>query len=84
MKGIYQYKVTYRPRKNPVNPSDYMSRYAVERIPPNLKDNVFVKEAEQYVTFIENYVLPKAKLTEEVKKVTLEDDTLQKMIEKCP
>jgi len=38
MQGKYEYKVTYRPRKNPENPADYMFRYALERILPNTLD----------------------------------------------
>jgi len=80
LQGRYEYKVTYRPGKNPENPADYMSRYAVEPIPPNAK-NSRSAEAEQYVNFIENYAIPKALSTEEVKKATLEDGMLQNVIE---
>ncbi|KAI0210788.1 hypothetical protein LSAT2_004428 [Lamellibrachia satsuma] len=81
MQDKYDYKVTYRPGKNPENPADYMSRYMVERTRPNAEDSRSAKEAEQYVNFIENHAIPKAVSAEEVKKATLEDNTLKKVIE---
>ena len=81
MQDKYDYKVTYRPGKNPENPADYMSRYMVERTRPNAEDSRSAKEAEQYVNVIENHAIPKAMSAEEVKKATLEDNTLKKVIE---
>ena len=40
-----------------------------------------MNEAEQYVNFIENYAIPKAMSTEEVRKANFKDDMLQKVIE---
>jgi len=40
-----------------------------------------VKEAEQYINFIENFAIPKAISSEEVRKETLEDGMLQMVIE---
>ena len=65
MQGRYEYISTWEE-----------SRYAVEPIPPNPKDSRST-DAEQYVNFIENYAIPKALSTEEVRKATLEDDMLQ-------
>ena len=81
MQDKYDYKVIYRPGKNPENPADYMSRYMVERTRPNAEDSRSAKEAERYVNFIENHAIPKAMSAEEVKKATLEDNTLKKVIE---
>ena len=55
-----------------------MSRYMAES---SAKVSNPAREAEQYVNFIESHAIPKAMSAADVKKTTLEDDTLQRVIE---
>ena len=78
MQDRYDYKVIYRPGKNPENPADYLSRHAIM---PSSKASKEARDTEQYVNFIEKNALPKALSADEVKIATLEDATLQKVID---
>ena len=78
MQDRYDYKVIYRPGKNPENPADYLSRHAIM---PSSKASKEARDTEQYVNFIEKNALPQALSADEVKIATLEDATLQKVID---
>ena len=78
MQDRYDYRVTYRPDKNPENPADYMSRYMAES---SAEVSNPAREAEQYVNFIEIHAILEAMSATNVKKAILEDDTLQRVIE---
>ena len=66
--------MTYRPVKNPDKPIDYIPRYMAES---SVEVSNPPREAEKYVNFIESHAIPKAMSAADVKKATLEDDTLQ-------
>ena len=77
MQDRYDYKVIYRPGKNPENPADYLSSDAVL---PSSKASKAAIEAEQYVNLIEMNAIPKALSVAQVKNATMEDATLQAAI----
>ncbi|KAK2154954.1 hypothetical protein LSH36_253g04017 [Paralvinella palmiformis] len=65
-----------RKMKTPGNAEEIRSRTSTTKAKESRS-----AEAEQCVNCIENYTIPKAMSSDEVKNATLEDDVLQKVIE---
>ena len=78
MQDRYDYIVTYRLGKNTENLADDMTRYMAMS---SDEVNNPAREAKQYVNFIESHAITKATSATDVKKATLEDGTLQRVIE---
>ncbi|KAK3731610.1 hypothetical protein QZH41_015863 [Actinostola sp. cb2023] len=72
----YQPNKVYAP--GPDNPADYMSRHPKKQIEVNSREE---KIAEEYINFVSQHAVPIAIDLEEVKSATLNDHTLQRVIE---
>ncbi|KAK3752378.1 hypothetical protein QZH41_000375 [Actinostola sp. cb2023] len=72
----YQPNIVYAP--GPDNPADYMSRHPKKQIEVNSREE---KIAEEYINFVSQHAVPIAINLEEVKSATLNDHTLQRVIE---
>ncbi|KAK3742186.1 hypothetical protein QZH41_012077 [Actinostola sp. cb2023] len=72
----YQPNVVYAP--GPDNPADYMSRHPKKQIEVHSREE---KIAEEYINFVSQHAVPIAIDLEEVKSATLNDHTLQRVIE---
>lgn len=72
----YQPTIVYAPGSD--NPADYTSRHPSKQTQPTSREE---KVAEEYVNFISTHAVPKAISLEEVKRETLNDYTLQRVIE---
>ncbi|KAK3739292.1 hypothetical protein QZH41_007139 [Actinostola sp. cb2023] len=72
----YQPNIVYAP--GPDNPADYMSRHPKKQIEVNSRKE---KIAEEYINFVSQHAVPIAIDLEEVKSATLNDHTLQRVIE---
>ncbi|CAB4008337.1 Hypothetical predicted protein, partial [Paramuricea clavata] len=70
---LYHYEIIYRQGKDDANPADFISRHPDKATP--FPDNI----AENYVSYLCNNVIPKARTMSEVKKETESDSTLQKL-----
>ncbi|KAK3749040.1 hypothetical protein QZH41_005695 [Actinostola sp. cb2023] len=72
----YQPNIVYAP--GPDNPADYISRHPKKQREVNSREK---KIAEEYINFVSQHAVPIAIDLEEVKSATLNDHTLQRVIE---
>ena len=70
----YQYSLIYQPRKDDLNPADYLSRHPHHK---SKRDNA----AEAYIRYVTQHAIPKSIPLGEVKQATEEDPLLQKMMD---